>query len=62
MVRNRVKRRLRTLVRSRIDALPPGAKFVVRALPAAGKASQEELARDLDGALRSVLPPRGGRP
>jgi ribonuclease P protein component len=49
--RNRVKRRLRHLVRARIDTLPPGAMLVVRALPAAAERSYDELGADLDGAL-----------
>jgi ribonuclease P protein component len=49
--RNLVKRRLRHLVRARIDALPPGAMLVVRALPAAAERSYLELGADLDGAL-----------
>ena len=49
--RNRVKRRLRHLVRARIDALPPGAMLVVRALPVAAERSYADLGADLDGAL-----------
>jgi ribonuclease P protein component len=49
--RNRVKRRLRHLVRARIDTLPPGAMLVVRALPAAAERAYAELGADLDGAL-----------
>ncbi|GAA1040166.1 ribonuclease P protein component [Virgisporangium ochraceum] len=51
VVRNLVKRRLRHLVRARIDALPRGAMLVVRALPAAAERSYTELGADLDGAL-----------
>jgi ribonuclease P protein component len=53
--RNRVKRRLRHLVRARIDALPPGAMLVVRALPAAAERSCAELGADLDGALDRAM-------
>ena len=49
--RNRVKRRLRHLVRARIDTLPPGAMLVVRALPTAAGRTYTELGADLDGAL-----------
>jgi ribonuclease P protein component len=49
--RNRVKRRLRHLVRARIDTLPSGAMLVVRALPAAAERSYDELGADLDGAI-----------
>lgn len=55
VVRNRVKRRLRHLVRDRLDALPPGSLMVIRALPDAGGADHEELARDLDTALQRLL-------
>jgi ribonuclease P protein component len=50
VTRNRVKRRLRALVRERLAALPP-ALLVVRSLPAASNASTATLARDLDAAL-----------
>ncbi|MCH6161442.1 ribonuclease P protein component [Streptomyces marispadix] len=58
VVRNRVRRRLRHLVRERLTALPPGSLVVVRALPGAGEASHDELVRDLDAAFRRLL----GRP
>ena len=51
VVRNRVKRRLRHLVRARLDLLPAGSQLVVRALPAAASASTRELATDLDAVL-----------
>jgi ribonuclease P protein component len=50
--RNRVKRRLRHLMRSRLSLVPPGSRIVVRALPPAGEASSSTLADDLDIALR----------
>jgi ribonuclease P protein component len=53
--RNKVKRRLRHLVRDRIGALPPGTDLVVRALPAAADRSYPGLATDLDGALAAAL-------
>ncbi|HZG01957.1 MAG TPA: ribonuclease P protein component [Streptomyces sp.] len=55
VVRNRVKRRLRHLVRERLAVLPPGSLMVIRALPGAGEASHEKLARDLDSALQRLL-------
>jgi ribonuclease P protein component len=55
VVRNRVKRRLRHLARERVGRLPAGTLAVVRANQAAATRSQEELARDLDGALATVL-------
>ena len=51
VVRNRVKRRLRHLLAPRLAALPPGARLVVRALPAAASARSTELGRALDDAL-----------
>ncbi|MDT3395260.1 ribonuclease P protein component [Streptomyces sp. B1866] len=59
VVRNRVKRRLRHLVRDRLDRFPDGSLVVVRALPGAGEAGPGELARDLDSALQRLL---GGPP
>jgi ribonuclease P protein component len=59
--RNRVKRRLRHLVRGRLAALPPGADLVVRTQPGAADRSSAELAADLDGALAAALRPRSGR-
>lgn len=54
-VRNRVKRRLRHLMRDRLGQVPAGSRVVVRALPPAAAATSTELASDLDGALaRSV--------
>jgi ribonuclease P protein component len=55
VVRNRVKRRLRHLVRERLPLLPPGSLVVVRALPPAAAAEYADLGRDLDAALRRVL-------
>ncbi|MCX5227348.1 ribonuclease P protein component [Streptomyces sp. NPDC006553] len=55
VVRNRVKRRLRHLVRDRLAELPPGSLVVVRALPGAGDAEHAQLSRDLDAALQRLL-------
>ncbi|WKX71497.1 ribonuclease P protein component [Streptomyces sp. XD-27] len=55
VVRNLVKRRLRHLVRDRLDRLPAGSLVVVRALPGAGEAGHDQLARDLDTALQRLL-------
>lgn len=70
VVRNQVKRRLRHLMRARIEALPPGSRLVVRALPPAAGSPSSVLGSDLDDGLRRVLakvsaaPPTrsGGRP
>jgi ribonuclease P protein component len=52
VVRNRVKRRLRHLVRGRLDQLPAGSLVVVRATPAAAGATTLEA--DLDSALAGL--------
>ena len=61
VVRNKVRRRLRHLVRPRLTALPPGALLVVRALPASASASFETLGIDLDAALAAARSPRRKR-
>ncbi|MER6688925.1 ribonuclease P protein component [Streptomyces minutiscleroticus] len=58
VVRNKVKRRLRHLMRDRVGLLAPGSLVVVRALPGAGDADSAQLARDLDAALQRL--PGGG--
>jgi ribonuclease P protein component len=59
VVRNRVKRRLRHVARSRLTALPDHALLVVRALPGAADATYHALIRDFDGALRRLDPGPG---
>ncbi|WP_123738815.1 ribonuclease P protein component [Salana multivorans] len=63
VTRNRVKRRLRHLVRDRLDRLPDGTRLVVRALPPSAGASSAELAVSLDSALARAgrQRPRGSR-
>jgi ribonuclease P protein component len=61
VVRNQVRRRLRHLMRDRLDALPLGSLLVVRAAPSAATASSAGLAADLDGALRALRTPRPAR-
>jgi len=61
VVRNRVRRRLRELVRPHLSRLPAGASLVVRALPAAASASFETLGADLDAALAAAQSPRRRR-
>lgn len=51
VVRNRVKRRLRHLMRSHVDRLPAGCRVVVRALPPAADAPAASLDADLESAL-----------
>jgi ribonuclease P protein component len=55
VTRNLVRRRLQHLVRLRLDALPPGATLVVRALPRAALVGFARLDADLDAALRGAL-------
>ncbi|MGW0216119.1 ribonuclease P protein component [Micromonospora chokoriensis] len=62
VTRNRVRRRLRALVRERLVDLPSGSTLVVRALPAAAQASYPRLATDLDAALAVARSPRERRP
>jgi ribonuclease P protein component len=54
VVRNRVRRRLRHLVRERLGELPPGSRLVVRTLPSAGVSAYPQLALDLELALRAA--------
>ncbi|WP_153397189.1 ribonuclease P protein component [Ornithinicoccus halotolerans] len=54
VVRHRVTRRLRALMAQRLCQLPRGCLLVVRATPAAARASYSELAAELDSALRRV--------
>lgn len=65
VVRNRVKRRLRALMASRLaagDLAAAGADLVVvRALPAARDASFADLGGDLDGALAGAVRRLGER-
>lgn len=51
VVRNRVKRRLRHLVRDRLVALPEGSMLAIRALPSAATVSTAELGAELDRLL-----------
>jgi ribonuclease P protein component len=57
VVRNRVRRRLRHLLRAHLDLLPAGSLLVVRANPRAGTARPDELAADLESALGRLLRP-----
>jgi ribonuclease P protein component len=51
VVRNLVKRRLRAIAGGRVDSIPADSALVVRALPAAARASFAELEEDLGAAL-----------
>lgn len=54
VVRNRVKRRLRSVVVDQREKLPVGVDVVVRALPPAAQASYAELSSDLTSALATA--------
>lgn len=61
VVRNKVRRRLRHLVRPLLGDLPAGALLVVRALPAAAGASHATLGDDLLAACTAARRPRRPR-
>ncbi|MBG0560573.1 ribonuclease P protein component [Actinoplanes aureus] len=61
VTRNKVRRRLRHLVRPLLDDLPAGTSLVVRALPPAADASYATLGTDLEGALAAARRPRRPR-
>src|SRR5205085_4943334 len=54
VVRNRVKRRLRHLVREYLTVLPPGSDLVIRALAPAARLSSTELGAELARCLERV--------
>ena len=56
VIRHRTVRRLRHLVRDRLDRLPAGSILVIRALPPAAETDSARLGRDLDAALTRLLP------
>ena len=60
VTRNKVKRRLRALMRERLEGLPAGTDVVVRAQPSAAECGYPRLGQDLDAALAAALRP--GRP
>jgi ribonuclease P protein component len=64
VTRNRVKRRLRAILRPHLERLPAGSVLVVRALPPAATAGSAALAADVDAGLARLLPPAGpaGKP
>ncbi|HEV3293258.1 MAG TPA: ribonuclease P protein component [Streptosporangiaceae bacterium] len=55
VVRNRVRRRLRPLVREYLSSLPGGSLLVVRAHPSAATARQADLAAELDLVMAVLL-------
>jgi ribonuclease P protein component len=61
VTRNKVRRRLRHLVRPRLADLPDGTLLVVRALLASASVSFDTLGADLDAALAAARSPRRRR-
>jgi ribonuclease P protein component len=61
VTRNRVKRRLRELMRGYLQSLPGGSLLVLRANPIAGRARQPDLAADLDLVMKRLLRRRVGQ-
>lgn len=55
VARNRIRRRLRHLVRERLTRLPAGSLLLVRARPAAAEATYAVLGADLDRGLARLL-------
>ena len=55
VTRNRVKRRLRHLMRERVATLPPAGLVVVRAMPGAAGATYRDLGEELDRCLARVV-------
>ena len=55
VTRNRVKRRLRHLMRERVAGLDEGSLLVVRALPASAGATYADLGVELDRCLARVM-------
>lgn len=57
VTRHRVARRLRHLMRDRLETLPAGTLVVVRALPPAATASSRDLGQDLDAVFHKLRVP-----
>ena len=55
VTRNRVSRRLRHQMQTRVERLGPGSVLVLRAQPAAAAASSQTLGADLDRVLDRLL-------
>jgi ribonuclease P protein component len=55
VVRNKVRRRLRSVMRGYLPALPGGSLLVVRAHPQAAAASQADLAAELDVVMGRLM-------
>jgi ribonuclease P protein component len=62
VVRNKVRRRLRSTVAGYLRSLPGGSLLVVRAHPQAATARQADLAADLDLVIGTLLRRQVGTP
>jgi ribonuclease P protein component len=60
VVRNRVRRRLRVLVREYLSSLPRGSLLVVRAHPQAATANQADLAAELAVVMNTLVRRQAG--
>jgi len=60
VVRNKVRRRLRVLVREYLSSLPRGSLLVVRAHPQAATASQADLAAELNLVMNTLVRRQAG--
>jgi ribonuclease P protein component len=60
VVRNKVRRRLRVLVREYLSSLPGGSLLVVRAHPQAATASQADLAAELNLVMNTLVRRQAG--
>lgn len=55
VVRHRVTRRLREIIRPRIDALPPGSTCVIRSLPGIEEVPFAQLADEVEQAVAGAV-------
>jgi ribonuclease P protein component len=60
VVRNKVRRRLRHLMRGHLGSLPGGSLLVLRAAPSAAGACQADLAADVGLLIEVLLRRQGG--
>ena len=62
VVRNKVRRRLRSVLRGYLPTLPGGSLLVVRAHPQAAAARQADLAAELDLVMSTLMRRQVGAP
>lgn len=62
VVRNKVRRRLRSVLRGYLPTLPGGSLLVVRAHPQAAAARQADLAAELDLVMGTLMRRQVGAP